>query len=215
MSTTFMNTFCEAFAHAQVKPGVVPHPLWNVLALFNYLVFKLRKCDWWVRFNHVSASLEIPWGCQSEIDWDLKGQSRGYDMASLQTVPCHIAGIVLLEERDVSNSLILQDMWVKDFIYIALVCKWPLYYYAIKRTLYKAHGGLLNLSMSYILILIILSICQKCFTDGDLLQEPTLLEVAQECGLDKEQANSYIQDKEHLEKVFEKAMSWAERGISG
>ena len=82
-----------------------------------------------LRYNHVSASLENPRGSQSEIGWDLKGQSRGYDMASLQTVPCHIAGIVLLEERNGSNSLInLQNMWVQDFIYIVLVCKGPLYY---------------------------------------------------------------------------------------
>ena len=55
------------------------------------------------------------------MDRDPEGQSRGYDMTSLQTVPCHIAGI--LEENIVSNSLInLQDMWVKDFIYIALAC---------------------------------------------------------------------------------------------
>ena len=56
---------------------------------------------------------------------------------------------------------------------------------------------------------------QKCFTDGDLLQESTLLGIAEECGLDKEQAKSYISDKTKLEKVFEKAMGWAERGISG
>ena len=37
-----------------------------------------------LRYNHVSASLENPRGSQSEIDWDLKGQSWGYDMASLQ-----------------------------------------------------------------------------------------------------------------------------------
>ena len=36
------------FAHAQHKPWVVPYPTWNALALFNYLVFKLRKCDRWV-----------------------------------------------------------------------------------------------------------------------------------------------------------------------
>ena len=41
------------------------------------------------------------------------------------------------------------------------------------------------------------------------------LEVAQECGLDKEQAKSYISDKNKLENVFEKAMSWAQKGISG
>lgn len=56
---------------------------------------------------------------------------------------------------------------------------------------------------------------QKCFTDGDLLQDHTLLQVAEECDLDKEQAKVYIEDKANVEKVFEKAMSWAERGISG
>ena len=30
-----------------------------------------------LRHNHVSASQENPRGGQSEIDWDLKGQSRG------------------------------------------------------------------------------------------------------------------------------------------
>ena len=48
MTNAFMNAFCEAFTHAQNKPWVVPHPSWNALALFNYLVFKLRKCDRWV-----------------------------------------------------------------------------------------------------------------------------------------------------------------------
>ena len=49
-----------------------------------------------LRYDHVSASLEDPRGGQTEIDWDLKGQSRGYDMASLPTVPCHIAGMMVL-----------------------------------------------------------------------------------------------------------------------
>ena len=61
------------------------------------------------------------------MDRDLEGQSSGYDMTSLQTVPCHTAGmleLILLKEKIVSNSLIIwQDMWDKDFIYIALVCK--------------------------------------------------------------------------------------------
>ena len=62
------------------------------------------------------------------VDRDPEGQSRGYDMTSLQTIPCHIAdlhaGIVLLEEKIVSNSPInLQDMWVNDFINIVLACK--------------------------------------------------------------------------------------------
>ena len=60
------------------------------------------------------------------MNWDQEGQSRGYDMTSLQTEPCHSAGIwhCLDGKENVSNSLInLQDMWVKDFIYIALACK--------------------------------------------------------------------------------------------
>ena len=59
------------------------------------------------------------------MDRDPEGQLRGYDMTSLQTVPsyCRYAGIVLLEEKLVSNSVInLQDKWVKEFIYIALAC---------------------------------------------------------------------------------------------
>ena len=49
-------------------------------------------------------------------------------MTSLQSVPCHNAGmgsgIVLLEEKIVSNSPVdRQDMWIKDFIHIALACK--------------------------------------------------------------------------------------------
>ena len=49
-----------------------------------------------LRYNHVSASLKDLRGGQSEIDWDLKGHSRGYDMASLQTFHCHIAGMLAL-----------------------------------------------------------------------------------------------------------------------
>ena len=62
-----------------------------------------------LRYNHVSVSLEDPRGCQSEIDWDLIGQSRGYDMATLPY--CRYTCIICLEERNDSNSLInLQDM---------------------------------------------------------------------------------------------------------
>ena len=75
-----------------------------------------------LRYNHLSVSQEKPRGSQSEIDWDLKGQSSEYDMASLSY--CRYAGIVLLEERNVFNSLInLQDMWAQNLIYIVLVCK--------------------------------------------------------------------------------------------
>ena len=47
-------------------------------------------------YDHVPASLEYPRGGLSEIDRDLEGQSRWYDMTSLQTVPCHIASMVAL-----------------------------------------------------------------------------------------------------------------------
>ena len=49
-----------------------------------------------LRYNNASASLEDPRGGKSEIDWALKGQSMGYDMVSLQTVPYHIAGMLVL-----------------------------------------------------------------------------------------------------------------------
>ena len=45
-------------------------------------------------YNHVSAGLEYPKGGRSEMDRDPEGQSRGYDMTSLQTVPCHIASML-------------------------------------------------------------------------------------------------------------------------
>ena len=47
-------------------------------------------------YDHVSACLEYPRGGRSEMDRDPEGKSRGYDMTSLQTVPCHIAGMLAL-----------------------------------------------------------------------------------------------------------------------
>ena len=47
MTATFMNAFYESLAHAIKKPGVLPHPLWNTLPLFNQIVFKFRKCGSW------------------------------------------------------------------------------------------------------------------------------------------------------------------------
>ena len=41
--------------------------------------------------SHVSAGLEYP--ISGRLEMDPGGQSRGYSMASLQTVPCHIAGM--------------------------------------------------------------------------------------------------------------------------
>ena len=85
-------------------------------------------------YDHVSANLEYPKSGQSEMDRDPEGQLRGewHDQLANSSLPfCRDTGIVLLEEKIVSNSLInLQDMWVKYFIYIALACKWPPNYYA-------------------------------------------------------------------------------------
>ena len=46
--------------------------------------------------DHVSAILEYPRGGRSEMDPDPDGQSRGYEMTSLLTVPCHIARMLAL-----------------------------------------------------------------------------------------------------------------------
>ena len=41
----------------------------------------------------VPTSLEYPRGGQLEVDQDPEGQSKGYDLTCLQTVPDHIAVI--------------------------------------------------------------------------------------------------------------------------
>ena len=41
--------------------------------------------------RHVPAGLEYLRGCRLGMGWE--GQSRGYAMNSLHTVPCHIAGM--------------------------------------------------------------------------------------------------------------------------
>ena len=58
------------------------------------------------------------------MEQDPEGQSWGYGMTSMLTVPCYIAGmcIVLFGEKNVSNSLIdWQDMLVKD----SSTYRWP------------------------------------------------------------------------------------------
>ena len=62
--------------------------------------------------RHVLADIEYPKGGPLE-----KASQGGYDMTS------RYGGIVLLEEKIVSSQLDWQDMWVKDFIHIGLVCK--------------------------------------------------------------------------------------------
>ena len=41
--------------------------------------------------SHVPAGHEYPRGCRLEMGWE--GQSNGYGMTSLHTVPCNIAGM--------------------------------------------------------------------------------------------------------------------------
>ena len=103
-------------------------------------------------YDHVSTSPDYPRGGLSEVDWDLEGWSRGMtwpackqSLAILQVY----AGIVLLEEKIVSNILKdWQDMCVKASIHIRLACKWPRIIMQIKLTLYEAQGDLLFISMS-------------------------------------------------------------------
>ena len=83
-------------------------------------------------YEHVPTILDYP--RNGRLEMDVPGRpAKEYDMTSLQTVPCQCryAGIVLLEENFVSNSLIdLQDLWVKALIHIALASKRPPNYFA-------------------------------------------------------------------------------------
>lgn len=56
---------------------------------------------------------------------------------------------------------------------------------------------------------------RKCFTDAEDLQDKTCLDVAKQCGLDTEKVKEYINDEKNLNAVFQKAMSWSNKGISG
>ena len=44
-------------------------------------------------YKSCTGGLKYPRAGPLEMDCDLEGQSRGYDKSSLQTVPCHIAGM--------------------------------------------------------------------------------------------------------------------------
>ena len=99
----------------------------NTLTLFNQLVFEFRKCGSlkWIRSCIRRPRISQGWPIGDGLR---PGRPvKGYDKASLQTVPCHIAGMLALscwKKKNVSNSLInFQDMWVKDFMHIALACK--------------------------------------------------------------------------------------------
>ena len=96
MTATFIEAFYEPFSPALKKPGVLPHPLWSALSLLNQLLFGFGKCGRWEGVVSCTGWSRISRGGRSEMDRDPEGQSRWYDMTSLQTVPCHIASMEAL-----------------------------------------------------------------------------------------------------------------------
>ena len=73
-------------------------------------------------YNQVSADLEYP--RVANRGWIGTRKGVWHDQLANSSLPsCRYAGIVLLIEKIVSNSLIiLQDMRVKDFI---CIMRWP------------------------------------------------------------------------------------------
>ena len=80
-------------------------------------------------YDHVPTSQDYPRGGRSEMDCDLEGWPRGmiWPAANSSLSNCRYAGIVLLEEKMVSNILIdWHDICVKKaFIHMTpeLLCK--------------------------------------------------------------------------------------------
>ena len=74
--------------------GFPPHPL-NVecVAIVHPAGVPIRVLYVERDTRHVPTGLEYPRGRRLEMDWDPEGQARGYDMTSLQTCPCFIAGM--------------------------------------------------------------------------------------------------------------------------
>ena len=70
-----------------------PHPLVECVAIVKQAGVSIQVM--W-QLGNVPACLEYPRGRRSEVDRNPEGQSRGYDMTSLQTVPCHITGMRVL-----------------------------------------------------------------------------------------------------------------------
>ena len=123
-----MNAFYEPFAHALKKPGVVPHPpLMKCIAIVQPASFRIRET--WRRGKDtiMNPPTKIIPGVV-DLRWirTLKAsQGVWHDQLSNSSLSyCRYAGIVLLEEKIVSNSLInWQDMWIGAFINITLACK--------------------------------------------------------------------------------------------
>ena len=111
-----------------------PPPPAEWMPLFNQLVFVFRKCGSWeriqscIRWPRISQGRSIEDGSEP---WRPVNGVWHDQLANCSLPYCRYGGNVLLEEKIVSNSLIdLQDMRAKDFIRIALACKWFSNYYA-------------------------------------------------------------------------------------
>ena len=128
MTATFMNAFCEPFAHAQKKPWVVPTP--SLVECIAYcstsLCSNLGKCGGWEEIRSCTHQPRLSQGWSISWIWTWEaGQGVWHSQLANSSLPyCRYAGICLLEEKIVSNILRdWQGMCVKAFIHIALACK--------------------------------------------------------------------------------------------
>ena len=72
--------------------------------------------------SHVPNGFEYPKGGRLELDGDSEGQSRGYEITSLQTIPCHIVGMQAF--FCLKRKLYLAVGWFgRTCGHIALACK--------------------------------------------------------------------------------------------
>ena len=107
--------------------GLYPTPLVECIAIFNQLVFQFGKCGSFEGMQSRRISLEYPRGGQFADGLRPGRPVKGvwHDQLANSSLPsCIYAGIVLLEEKLVFNSLKdWKDMWVKDFNHIRLAFK--------------------------------------------------------------------------------------------
>ena len=94
------------------------------------------------------ASLEYNKGDRLKMGRDLEGQTRWYDMTSLQAVPYHIAGNwhCLAGRENYFQQSDWQNMWVEDFIHIALACKCALNYNVLCKSNKPLHYSIIQSS---------------------------------------------------------------------
>ena len=116
---------CVVWAFCTCLKELYPTPLWNTFSLFNQLVFKFGNCGSLEGIQTCTCRPRISqgWLIEDGSGPGMPAKEVWYDQLANSSSPyC----IVLLENKIVSNSLIdLQNMLLKDFIHIALACKWP------------------------------------------------------------------------------------------